>query len=82
MMIDLCASMQLGVVQLEDYFDLPERFGDLYIKGNDRFYHSKTKKRIRLKMDFIKEVYSHLNDSIKSTYYDIYIKEIERKLNL
>lgn len=72
-LMDLCNEMQLGGFRLEDYFDLPENFGDLYVKGNDKF-RSKNGKRIRVKIDFLREVNEYCDDTKKSNYVDVFKK--------
>ena len=71
-LMDLCSSMQLGGFQLKDYFNLPERIKDLYVKGSIVFQHRETGKKVRLKYTFLKEVYDYCDDSQKSNYVDIY----------
>ena len=73
-LMDLCASMQLGGFRLEEYFNLPENFGDLFVKGNDKFTNSKNGKRTRVKLDFLREVNEYCDDSKKSTYVEVFKK--------
>jgi len=71
-LINMCSSMQLGGFNLEEYFDLPERYGEYYIKGNDKFRNAKTGNRNRIKIDFLKEVFAYCDDSKKSNWVDVF----------
>jgi hypothetical protein len=70
-LMDLCSSMYLGGFQLMDYFNLPDKMGDLYVKGNDHFIARETEKKARLKYDFLKRVYEYCDDLKKSNYVEI-----------
>jgi hypothetical protein len=70
-LMDMCSSMHLGGFQLMDYFNLPDIIGDLYVKGNNHFVARKTKKKSRLKYDFLKRVYEYCDDTKKSNYVEI-----------
>ncbi|GHT56772.1 hypothetical protein FACS1894109_06820 [Spirochaetia bacterium] len=71
-LMDMCSSMQIGGFNLRDYFNLPERMNDLFVKGNDHFIARETQKMSRLKYDFLKKVYEYCDDTNKSNYVDVF----------
>ncbi len=75
-LMDMCSSIQLGGFYLDDYFNLPERINDLYVKGHDHFVDSKTKKPSKLKYDFLKEIDQYCDATCLSNYVEIYKKGI------
>jgi hypothetical protein len=75
-LMDLCSSMQLGGFRLKEYFDLPDKIGDLLVKGNDKWVNRKTGEKARLKYDFLKRIYDFCNEEQKSNYVDVFKKAV------
>jgi hypothetical protein len=57
-----------------EYFNLPEKNGDLYVKGNDKWINRKIGKKSRLKYNFLKKIYDYCDNTQKSNYVDIFKK--------
>jgi hypothetical protein len=73
-LIELCSSMQLGGFHIMEYFNLPDKMEDLYVKGNDKWVDIKTGEKSRLRYDFLKKVYDYCDDTRKSNYVDVFKK--------
>jgi hypothetical protein len=73
-LMDMCSSMQLGGFHLMEYFNLPEKIGDLYVKGNDKWIENKTGKKVRLNYNFLKKVYDYCDNTQRSNYVDVFKK--------
>lgn len=57
-LLDLCSSTELGSFDLQGYFELPEKIGDLFVKGHDRFTHTEIGQKSRIKRQIIERIYA------------------------
>lgn len=75
-LLDLCSSVTIGNFRLENYFNLPDKIGSYYVKGNDRWRSNNDGAKVRLNESFIDRVYKECIQKEKIPYGDFLRKTL------